>query len=677
MKLHPLVAKILVSRGITSEKQAADFFDVSLSHLHDPFLLRDMDLAVKRIEKALAGGEKITIYGDYDVDGITSTSILYLYLRAQGAMVDYYIPERSYEGYGLNKTALDQIIGRGSTLLITVDCGITAVDECGYAAGCGMDVIITDHHECAEQLPPAVAVINPKREDHTYPFDALAGVGVAFKLICALAGPQQLGEVIRNYLEIVCIGTIADVMPLTGENKIIVSHGLHMLGKSRYPGVRALLYKLGIKDQPVSSGTIGYMMAPRINAAGRVSSPMRAVDLFLATERRQAEEIVEQLFEYNRRRQEMENQILAQAGALIKADADFADKRIIVLAGESWHQGVIGIVASRLCEKYGLPVILITFANGMGRASGRSIPGFNLYQACSENKRYLARFGGHELAVGFSIERENLAAFEQGLQQSAKAYFLTHEQELTQRIELDVSLDEADLTMEAAKALQSLEPFGTANPVPVFEVRDACIEDIVPIGNNKHIRLNVRCGARLIQALYFGMAAGDFPYACGDLVTLACNMDINTYRGKSALQLLIRAIRMSDSYAARLRSACEEYRCYCRDGVAGSASALVPLRADFIAVYRYISQERSYETGQIREAPELIWRKFNYKSGQRFSYIKFRVILDIFAEMKIVKIHTAPGQFALSLPARGGMGKVNLADSNLFAALKARSRQER
>lgn len=541
-----VIATLLLNRGISSENDIKSYLTKSMRGVHHPYGLEDMETAAKRIKQAVDKQEKIIVYGDYDVDGITSTSLVYMFLKQVGADVQYYIPDRAGEGYGINIMALNKFIKQGIQLVITVDCGITAIGEVEFAALQGLDIIITDHHTCKEDIPNALAVINPKRPDSEYPFDGLAGVGVAFKLVMAAAMEfdMRAAQVFDDYVEIAAIGTVADVVPLLDENRIIVDKGLKALANSKYPGIRALLEVAGAAGKPVTASTIAFMLAPRLNAAGRLGQAGTAVELILTEDETEAYKLARELDDENRKRQMTEQGIFNEALEMLQKDPDFAQKHVIVLAKEGWHQGVIGIVASKLNEMFYKPCILISCENGVGKGSGRSIPAFNLFDALSYCEDVLTNFGGHAAAAGLGINQADVAEFEQKINAYAKKTM--QEEDFVPRISIDCPIQAEQVCISNVNLLAKLEPFGMNNPKPVFSIPGLRIADISQMGmDNKHIRLKLSNGNRCIMAVGFGM--GDYAgyFKAGDIVDTAFSMDINSYQGTDNVQLVLKDIRMS------------------------------------------------------------------------------------------------------------------------------------
>lgn len=540
LHIPAVFATILLNRGIEREEMLP-FLQKSMKSIINPMLMTDMDKAAKRICEAVDNGESIVIYGDYDVDGITSTSLLYEFIASIGGNVDYYIPDRKGEGYGINIMAVNKLIKQGKKLMITVDCGITAVGEVEFAVLQGMDVIITDHHTCKERLPLAAkAIINPKRDDE-YPFKELAGVGVAFKLALAVALERGMNtnEVFAKYIDLAAIGTVADVVPLVNENRIIVDRGLKALQSSRRPGIRALLEQSGMGGKPINAATIAFAVAPRLNASGRLGQAATGVRLLLSRDEAEAAQIAADLDEQNKERQLTEQKILDEAMEMLAADPNFEKKKVIVLAHEDWHHGVIGIVASRICEKFYKPCILISHSNGIGKGSGRSIEGMNLFEALSECEEYLTQFGGHKIAAGLTINISELDKFTEKINKYADEHLT--ESDMIPHVKIDCSLSERALTLKNVQLLSKLEPFGVGNEKPVFSLSGAELMYISAVGSEgRHLRVSVRRGDCRVNGIGFHLGALAERFKIGDTVSLAFQMDINTYQGKQSVQLLIK-----------------------------------------------------------------------------------------------------------------------------------------
>lgn len=545
-RIPRVIATILLNRGISVD-DASVYLKKSMSDIVNPNLMLDMDKAVERIDAAVKNKEKIAVYGDYDVDGITSTAILYEFLTSLGADAEYYIPDRKGEGYGINIMAVNKLTKDGIKLMITVDCGITALGEVEFAKLQGMDVIITDHHTCKERIPTAAAaILNPKRPDCEYPFDALAGVGVAFKLILALAVKNGLNtnEIFKKYADVVALGTVADVVPLLGENRIIADKGLKLMQNPARVGLRAIMEVADILGKKITSSSIAYAIAPRLNAAGRLGSASTAVELLLTKDMERAREIAAGLDEENKLRQATERQIFDEAQSMIAADPNFEKRKVIVLAHEDWHQGVIGIVASRLTDIYYKPCILISHSNGIGKGSGRSIKTFNLFDALSHCEKYLTDFGGHAVAAGLNINMSDLDGFIKEINKYADEALTPRD--MIPTVEIDCPISEGALTVENAKALLALEPFGMCNERPTFAISRVQIAAITSVGaDNRHLKLKICKNGRYAVCIGFGLGGYSSNLKRGDFVDIAFNMDINEYHGTETLQMVIKDIKLS------------------------------------------------------------------------------------------------------------------------------------
>lgn len=539
-----ILANVLLNRDI-AESEFESFLVKSKRSIRNPMSMLDMDKASERIVSAIEKKEKIAVYGDYDVDGITSTALLYEFLESVGADVIYYIPDRKDEGYGINIMAVNKLIKSGIKLLITVDCGITAIGEVEFAKLQGMDVIITDHHTCKERIPSAaVAVVNPKQENDEYGFPSLAGVGVAFKLVLALALKLGLntGEVFDKYCDLAAIGTIADVVPLVDENRIIVEKGLQQLQDSSRPGIRGLLSVAKVDTKKINASTVAFALAPRMNAAGRLGTAVTAVELLLTKDTAEAERIADELDKENTKRQLTEQEIHNEAIEMIASDPNFQKKKVIVLAKEGWHNGVIGIVASRITERFYRPCILISLDNGMGKGSGRSISSFNLFDALTECDSLLATFGGHSVAAGLSINGSDIDEFSKKINKYADD--VLSEDDMLPVVKIDCLLNGQNLTLSTAKILSSLEPYGMGNEKPTFALKNATVENISTVGaESKHLRLLINKDGVKVSCIGFSMGECANEIKTGDLIHLAFKLDINTYQGNESVQLLLNDVK--------------------------------------------------------------------------------------------------------------------------------------
>ncbi|MBE6623088.1 MAG: single-stranded-DNA-specific exonuclease RecJ [Ruminococcaceae bacterium] len=668
--IDPFLARLLAVRGFDDPLKAEDFLSADEYLFHNPFLLNDMEKAVDRINKALEQGERILIYGDYDVDGISSVSALYLYLASRGGKACYYIPERLSEGYGLNESAIDKFAKAGISLIITVDTGITAVKEAEYIKEKGMDIIITDHHECPEILPEkACAIINPKRGDSTYPFSELAGVGVVFKLICALAGSENIIDICNNYLDIVCLGTISDVMPLYGENRRIVTKGLSVINENpkKHIGISALLDAAVPESVPgtrkVSASTVGFAIAPRLNAAGRIGDVKRAAELLITNDENSATLIAEELCALNRERQSIENKILTEAIEKISTEIDLENDKVIVLADENWHQGVIGIVASRITEKYGLPSVLITFSGDIGKGSARSIPGFNINEAIGSCSDYIIKSGGHELAAGLSLEKKDFDSFKKAVNEYASG-IITDEMRVMHLL-ADCELSENEIDISHAQMLYSLEPYGSGNPSPVFILREALVDTITPIGMNKHLKLTLKKNNKLFTALYFNKTPEEFKFMAGQTADVAFNLEINEYRGQRNVQLNVRDMKMSGETAAYINRQAKDYLRAIASFVIAKENLpdMQALRSAFI-----------YLRSALKTTDEIDILKTAHNISCDFSInitpCMLNIILDVFTEMGLadVKRDTLND---VSVTLTSVSGKVNIESSKLLTKLRS------
>lgn len=538
--LNKVIGKIIVNRHVVNDEDVRIFITPTRDDFHDPFLFKGMDIAVERIIKAINNKEKILIYGDYDVDGITSTTVLKKYLMDRGISVDTYIPNRLHEGYGLNKNAIDTIKERNIDLIITVDCGISAIEEVDYAVSLGMDIIVTDHHEVGEKLPNALAVIDAKRKDNTYPFRSLAGVGVVFKLIQALSIKLEIKpEEYLKYLDLVCVGTISDIVPLEGENRTIAKLGLMLIKVTRNLGLRELIKSSGYKE--IDSNTISFGVAPRINACGRMGHEEESLKLFLAEDLESATKITKELNEYNTLRQSTEKAIYEEA--VQEIDRNHLDeKNSIVLGGKGWHHGVIGIVSSKVTDKYYKPSILLSFEDDIAKGSGRSVPGFDLYEGLTKCEDLLEKYGGHSMAVGLTLKKENLEKFKERFEQIAKEKNI---KELVPIIYIDDELKLKDINMDLVKGLSILEPFGEANKVPLFLIRNLKIDSIRALSEGRHLKLTLRDENFVINAIGFELGYLAEEYRIGDRIDVVGTLEINSFNGFRSIQINMKDIRKS------------------------------------------------------------------------------------------------------------------------------------
>ena len=540
--MNPLLSVVLASRGIFDQEEINGLTCDDSSVISDPMLMRDMDRAVERVRRAIRDGEHVAVYGDYDVDGITSSSMMADYLRSKGLECDIYIPERLEEGYGVNNTALDTIRANGVTLVITVDCGVTAVQEIEHAREIGLDVVITDHHECSGELPNA-PVVDPKRADCMSPAKSLAGVGVAFKLICAVEGNEHTEELISKYGDLVAVGTIADVMPVTGENRILIKRGLEAVRRGVRPGIAELCIAAGVDMRKMSVTSVGFTLAPRINAAGRLGNTEMAVRLLLSRTEEEAAECAGMLCALNKERQRIEGEMLCCAIKMLEERPP--EGRPIVLAGDSWHQGVAGIVASRIADKFGLPAVMICLKDGIGRGSCRSSEGFNIFGALESCSDKLLSFGGHEMAAGLTIDEEQIDAFRDAL---GGYYEKNTVNGGTSELKVDFEVVKPSiLTVENVDALNLLEPYGTGNPQPILCMRSVEVGNIVPLSEGKHTKMWVERGGDMFEAVFFGKSISDLDARVGMKADVAFIPQVNEFRGRRSPQLYLVDFRENGS----------------------------------------------------------------------------------------------------------------------------------
>ena len=540
-QINELLATILVNRNIVQKEDIRLFLNPTRQDFYDPFLITDMEIAIQRIIKAINNKQKVTIYGDYDVDGITSITVLKSFLKDLGLETSIYIPNRLEEGYGLNKKAIDKIAQDGCDLMITVDCGISAIEEIEYANFLGIETIVTDHHEPTNELPNAIAVIDNKRKDSKYPFRELAGVGVVFKVIQALGIKLGLEEeTYLKYLDIVCIGTISDIVPLVDENRVIAKLGLMLVKQTRNIGLKSIINSSGYTK--IDSNTISFGVAPRINACGRMGKAQEALELLLSTNINEVNILTQKLNEHNRQRQETEKAIFESA--INKIQNEHLDKnKTIIIGGENWHHGVIGIVSSKITEMYFKPSILLSFEEeGIGKGSGRSIPGFDLHDALTNCSDTIEKFGGHSMAVGITIKKENFKKFKEELESIASK---NHIDEIIPVINIDAKIDLSDIGREMVNSLKQLEPFGEANKMPIFAFKNLKIDSIRALSEGKHLKLTLKDNNNIINAIGFNMGNLVEEYKMGDKVDVAGVLEINTFNGVDNIQINMKDIMKS------------------------------------------------------------------------------------------------------------------------------------
>ena len=652
-----LLAGILAARGITDPTEALTLL-AGEEELSDPMLLTDMDKACARILEAIDKEQTIVVYGDYDVDGVTATALLYQHLKGMGASVKCMLPSREGDGYGLSKNAIQSIHDKGCQLIVTVDNGISALEEAEFAASLGVDLIVTDHHLPHDALPKAVAVVDPRRADDHSPFKGLCGAGVAFKLCAALDGcPPE--EMLDYCGDLAAVGTVADVMPLTGENRTLVKAGLKLLQQTDRPGISALLEEVGLEGKPITAENVSYAIAPRINAAGRMDNAVTALQLVLCEDEERAEELAHKLNEINVARQETEQEIVKAAQEQLDAEPAILEDRVILIWGRDWHPGVIGIVASRLVEKTGRPVIVVSVdEHGEGKGSGRSVQGFNLHECIASCEDILLRFGGHAMAAGLSVREENLPELRRRLNEWAARECAVL---FTPPLECDLSIHLDRITVESVRRLEQLAPYGAENPTPVFVLEKAVIDGIFSVSDGKHCRLRLRQGNASIYAVWFGMPPEQLPYTMGDVVDAAVNLSV--YESLRGAQLSGRILEL---HPAGFGNAAAEQTALVqalRRGTPLSAeqkARIAPERSDIITVYRELQARRWH----AEDLQPLFAKLGEENTG------KILVAITALEQVGLIAVRERSGaKFWELVPAEG---KKNLADAPILKCLEER-----
>ena len=657
--LSQFLSMMLAIRGFHSKEQIENFLNTPDS-CFDPFLLKDMDLAVERIHQALDQFEKICIYGDYDADGVTSTSLLYSYLESLGADVMYYIPERESEGYGMNIDAVRKLSELGVRLIITVDNGIAAAREVEYANSLHIDTVVTDHHQQqGDILPPAVAVVDPHRLDCDCPFKNMAGVGVTFQLISALEGKDGgFSTLLENYSDLAAIGTIGDIVPLEKDNRVLVKHGLAQLSRTDRLGIQALITESGLEGKKLTSTSVAFSLVPRINAAGRLGSSRQAVKLLLSEYPDEAEDLAREIGEQNQQRQKIEGDIALQIEEYLQAHPERRFDRILVVDGENWHAGVVGIVASRVVEKYGRPCVVISREGELSRGSGRSVEGFSLSDAVYACREHLVRFGGHPMAAGITIKTDKIDDFRLAINAYAAQ---RHPQMPYPKLLLDCKLRPQVLSLDIVEELTLLEPFGTGNPAPLFGLYSMTLTGITPCGNRKHLRLAFQREKVKITAMRFSVTPEEFPYQPGDILDLAVTLERNEYRGEASLSIHIRDLKLHGVDEAALLQEQALYEGARRgEGLSDEKTEkLLPNREQFAVVYRYLREQKGWNYGL-----DVLY----FRLEQKIPFAALCLILDVMEELGLVTLQTSGSLYQIHL--REIAGKVNLDDSVLLQKIR-------
>ena len=651
------LAMLMNIRGLDDAAHLREFLGEG-EPLSDPFLLKDMDKAAARITRAVDNMEKIAVYGDYDADGVTSTAMLYSYLETRGADVIFYIPQREGEGYGMNMGAVEYLKEQGVSLIVTVDNGISSVQEVARANELGIDVVVTDHHRPQEILPDAVAVVDAYRPDDTSPYKHFSGVGVAFKLLMALEdGAGDVEDLLEAYSDLAAIGTIGDIVPLTGENRTLIRAGLERLSQSDRPGVQALLENAGIAGKVLTSTNVAFTLVPRINATGRMGAPERAVRLLISGYEEEAEVLSEEICADNEERRRVEAEIAEAAFADIEAKGYMKD-RVVVVDGENWHHGVIGIVASRVTERCGKPCMIISRSETEAKGSGRSIEGFSLFEAICACGDLLIKFGGHPMAAGITLKPENIEAFRKRINRYAAEHF---PQMPTQTVTLDCKLNPAALSVSMAQSLTQLEPFGNGNPQPVFGLFNMELSNVTPVGGGGHLRLTLEKNGAVITAMRFNTKPEELPYHIGDKIDLAVQLEAREFRGQPSLTVIVRDMKFAAFNTEKNIASLASFEKWQRGEVlsAEDKNRLYPDRACLAAIYRALRTVNGKETDQVR---------FVSQFGKDMTLGLFKTALLVFEERGLVHSEIADDTFTATLIETSG--KTDITRSPVLLALQ-------
>lgn len=651
------LAMLMNIRGLDDAAHLREFLGEG-EPLSDPFLLKDMDKAAARITRAVDNMEKIAVYGDYDADGVTSTAMLYSYLETRGADVIFYIPQREGEGYGMNMGAVEYLKEQGVSLIVTVDNGISSVQEVARANELGIDVVVTDHHRPQAILPDAVAVVDAYRPDDTSPYKHFSGVGIAFKLLMALEdGAGDVEDLLEAYSDLAAIGTIGDIVPLTGENRTLIRAGLERLSQSDRPGVQALLENAGIAGKALTSTNVAFTLVPRINATGRMGAPERAVRLLISGYEEEAEVLSEEICADNEERRRVEAEIAEAAFADIEAKGYMKD-RVVVVDGENWHHGVIGIVASRVTERCGKPCMIISRGETEAKGSGRSIEGFSLFEAICACGDLLIKFGGHPMAAGITLKPENIEAFRKRINQYAAEHF---PQMPTQTVTLDCKLNPAALSVSMAQSLTQLEPFGNGNPQPVFGLFNMELSNVTPVGGGGHLRLTLEKNGAVITAMRFNTKPEELPYHIGDKIDLAVQLEAREFRGQPSLTVIVRDMKFAAFNTEKNIASLASFEKWQRGEVlsAEDKNRLYPDRACLAAIYRALRTVNGKETDQVR---------FVSQFGKDMTLGLFKTALLVFEERGLVHSEIADNTFTATLIETSG--KTDITRSPVLLALQ-------
>ena len=648
---------LLQIRGITTAQEIEDFLHND-TEIEPPWDIKDMEKACVRVHEAIAQEELICVYGDYDADGVTSTALLYSYLEAVGARVMYYIPSREAEGYGMNNAAVDTLHQKGVKLIVTVDNGIAAINEIRYAKSLGVDTVVTDHHMPLGELPDACAVVDLHRSDCPSRFKQLSGVGVAFKLIMALEGEYcDVDSLLDMYADLLCLGTIGDIVELKSENRVFVKRGLLSMRHTERTGLYALIRKAGLTGKPITAGNVSFTLVPRINAVGRLGASGRSVELLLTNDEEEAGEFAAAMSYDNAERQQIERDILEKIDARVTRDPRLVMDKVLVLDGENWHQGVVGIVASRIREIYGKPTIIISRDGENAKASGRSVEGFALCDAVAACGDLLTHYGGHPMAAGLSLPSANIDVFRKRIndyadRQSTMPFDTLH---------IDCKLNPAAISLDLVGELNVMKPYGAGNPTPVFGFFNMVLTNIIPLSNNKHLRLVLSRGSVSMSAMLFFTSTEDFPYEKGEVLDIAATLEINEYNDRSSVSVIIKDVKAHDEDAGQILSSGRIFETFCRGGRLRreELQSILPDREDFALLYRYLRDRGGYN----RRTETLVGRLQN-----RLSYGKIRVALEAMNELGLIQIQEGLKTNRITL--RRVSRKVDLSSASIIKKLR-------
>ena len=648
---------LLQIRSITTAQEIEDFLHND-TEIEPPWDIKDMEKACVRVHEAIAQEELICVYGDYDADGVTSTALLYSYLEAVGARVMYYIPSREAEGYGMNNAAVDTLHQKGVKLIVTVDNGIAAINEIRYAKSLGVDTVVTDHHMPLGELPDACAVVDLHRSDCPSRFKQLSGVGVAFKLIMALEGEYcDVDSLLDMYADLLCLGTIGDIVELKSENRVFVKRGLLSMRHTERTGLYALIRNAGLTGKPITAGNVSFTLVPRINAVGRLGASGRSVELLLTNDEEEAGEFAAAMSYDNAERQQIERDILEKIDARVTRDPRLVMDKVLVLDGENWHQGVVGIVASRIREIYGKPTIIISRDGENAKASGRSVEGFALCDAVASCGDLLTHYGGHPMAAGLSLPSANIDVFRKRIndyadRQSTMPFDTLH---------IDCKLNPAAISLDLVGELNVMKPYGAGNPTPVFGFFNMVLTNIIPLSNNKHLRLVLSRGSVSMSAMLFFTSTEDFPYEKGEVLDIAATLEINEYNDRSSVSVIVKDVKAHDEDAGQILSSGRIFETFCRGGRLRreELQSILPDREDFALLYRYLRDRGGYN----RRTETLVGRLQN-----RLSYGKIRVALEAMNELGLIQIQEGLKTNRITL--RRVSRKVDLSSASIIKKLR-------